>query len=202
MWSFLLGANHPRHAGLRGHCFEQDTWARLTTQTRVLYCTRCSRDSPGSFFADRVYGGGLAQLGERLNGIQEVGSSNLLPSTSLRPERGALRTTPWQASLRPEHGVLRTTPWQASLHFVYILQSKSTGRFYIGSCKDLLKRFRQHQCGYSAATKNRGPWWMPYHETHASLSAARAREAELKRKKSAESIRRFVLRVMPDLELL
>ena len=28
--------------------------------------------------------GGLAQLVERLNGIQEVGSSSLLPSTSLR----------------------------------------------------------------------------------------------------------------------
>jgi hypothetical protein len=36
----------------------------------------------------RLVDGVIAQLVERLNGIQEVRSSSLLGSTSLRPERG------------------------------------------------------------------------------------------------------------------
>ena len=128
----------------------------------------CPMGRSGREFRVVTESGGLAQLGERLNGIQEVGSSTLLPSTNL---------------------------W-----FVYILQSRSTGRFYVGSTNHLLRRFRQHQAGCSSATRHRGPWWMPYYEIHDSLSAARAREAELKRKKSAESLRRVVHGVQPGLE--
>ena len=78
------------------------------------------------------------------------------------------------------------------MYFVYILQSQSTGHFYIGQCDHLIERFREHQRGASLATRNRGPWWMPYYEAYSTRSDALRRERELKAKKSAVSIRRLI----------
>jgi len=78
------------------------------------------------------------------------------------------------------------------MYFVYILQSQTTGRFYIGQCNHLIERFHEHQRGASQATRNRGPWWMPYYEICSTRSEALRRERELKAKKSALSIRRLI----------
>ena len=78
------------------------------------------------------------------------------------------------------------------MYFVYILQSRTTGRFYIGQCDHLIERFREHQRGASQATRSRGPWWMPYYEIHPTRTDALRRERELKAKKSAVSIRRLI----------
>ena len=107
-----------------------------------------------------VRGGGLAQLGERVNGIHEVVGSSPIPST----------TTP----IPPSH--------PQPLYFVYILRSRSSGRFYIGSCSHLLRRFHQHQSNSVPATRHRGPWWMPYYEIFPTLSTARRRERQLKQR--------------------
>ncbi|MBU1908457.1 MAG: GIY-YIG nuclease family protein, partial [Verrucomicrobia bacterium] len=66
----------------------------------------------------------------------------------------------------------------------------------IGSTDHLLRRFQQHRAGYSAATRGRGPWWMPYYEIHTSLAAARHRESELKRKKSQRSLQALIRQLM------
>ena len=84
---------------------------------------------------------------------------------------------------------------------LYILQSETTGRFYVGHCENLLTRFDQHRNGHNKSTRGRGPWWMPYWEAHPSRSAAMAREHEIKAKKSAASIRRIILRAHPELAL-
>ena len=78
------------------------------------------------------------------------------------------------------------------MYFVYILQSLSNGKFYIGSTDNILRRFYEHQAGFTKSTRNRGPWFMPYYEIHKDRSAANKRERELKRKKSSESIRRII----------
>ncbi len=60
---------------------------------------------------------------------------------------------------------------------VYILKSQSTGRFfYVGHADDLVRRFNQHQSGYSVATRNRGPWIPMYTEQFTTKSEAAARE--------------------------
>lgn len=66
--------------------------------------------------------------------------------------------------------------------FVYILKC-SDQTFYIGSTNDLEKRLHQHNNLKSGAhyTKIRRPVELIYHESHNDLSAARKREAELKR---------------------
>ena len=72
--------------------------------------------------------GAVAQLGARLDGIEEVAGSNPAGSTT-----------------------------ESVMFGVYILQSQSTGRYYVGQTKDLQKRVAYHNANYSRALKNRGP---------------------------------------------
>ena len=71
---------------------------------------------------------------------------------------------------------------------LYILQSESTGRFYVGSTNDLARRLDEHQRGHSLATRARGPWKLVYQESFESLPEARRRELEIKRWKSAKLV--------------
>ena len=71
---------------------------------------------------------------------------------------------------------------------LYILQSQSTGRFYVGSTDNLGRRLNEHQRGKSLATRGRGPWNLVHSEQFESLAAARHREREIKRWKSARAI--------------
>jgi len=41
---------------------------------------------------------------------------------------------------------------------VYILESETTGKLYIGQTNDIKRRLNQHHRGYVSSTKNRGPW--------------------------------------------
>ena len=76
--------------------------------------------------------------------------------------------------------------------FVYILQSETTGRFYVGSTDDLERRLSEHQRGKNLATRGRGPWKLVCSEQTANLASARAREYEIKRWKSAKMIRALI----------
>jgi putative endonuclease len=105
--------------------------------------------------------GAVAQLGARLDGIEEVVGSNPIGSTN--------------------------TTSQAHF-FVYILQSETTGRYYIGQTKNLDDRVAYHNANYSRALKNRGPWTLVYFETYATRSQAMRRENYIKRQKN----RRFI----------
>jgi putative endonuclease len=87
------------------------------------------------------------------------------------------------------------------MYFVYVLQSVSTGRFYIGQCDHLIERFYEHQRGANLATRRRGPWWMPYYEVYETRSEAVRREAVIKSKKSAASIRRIIAHSFPNLNV-
>jgi putative endonuclease len=71
---------------------------------------------------------------------------------------------------------------------VYILQRKTTHRFYVGSTNDLARRMDEHQRGHSLATRARGPWELVYQERFESLVEARHREHEIKRWKSSRMI--------------
>ena len=72
--------------------------------------------------------------------------------------------------------------------FVYILQSGSTKRFYIGSTDSLDRRMSEHLRGHSLATRGRGPWKLVYTEEFPTLFEARQREREIKRWKSSRMI--------------
>jgi putative endonuclease len=76
--------------------------------------------------------------------------------------------------------------------FVYILQSETTGRFYIGSTDDLERRLSEHLRGHSPATRRRGPWTLVYKEQFDTVVEARRREYKIKQWKSAKLIQALI----------
>ncbi len=87
------------------------------------------------------------------------------------------------------------------LFYTYIIQSTTTGQFFVGSCSDLLESFNAHQNNCSKATRGRGPWWMPYFEIYGKLAHAQARESEIKAKKSTKYIRTTICTAYPLIDL-
>jgi putative endonuclease len=73
-------------------------------------------------------------------------------------------------------------------YFIYILQSESSGRYYIGHTEDLQKRIAQHNDPHYTLTTftktHKGPWVLVYSETFATRADAMKREREIKAKKS------------------
>ena len=72
--------------------------------------------------------------------------------------------------------------------YVYILQSQTTGRYYVGQTKDVEARLAYHNANYSRALRNRGPWQLIYFEEYTTRREAVRREQEIKRQKD----RRFI----------
>jgi len=76
--------------------------------------------------------------------------------------------------------------------FVYVLRSRSSGRFYIGSTTDLQRRLAEHARGHSPYTRDRGPWELVYQEEYAELAQARRRERQMKSWKSHRLIQQLI----------
>ena len=68
--------------------------------------------------------------------------------------------------------------------YLYILQSRKSGRYYIGSTNDPERRLNQHHNGYVTATRNKGPWDRVALIEFPSPTLARKAEYHLKRQKS------------------
>ena len=66
------------------------------------------------------------------------------------------------------------------MFFVYILQSETTGRFYIGTSKDVSSRVVHHNAGGTVSTKSGRPWELVYTESFSTISEARQRERQIK----------------------
>lgn len=64
--------------------------------------------------------------------------------------------------------------------YVYVLLSKRTKKWYIGSTKDMQKRISTHNSGNSRSTKHGVPWKIIYCEISLHKDDARAREKYLK----------------------
>ena len=75
---------------------------------------------------------------------------------------------------------------------LYILQSGSTGRYYVGQTKDLAGRVAYHNANYSKSLKNRGPWALVYSEEYATRSEAMRRERQIKSWKDRQLIAQLV----------
>ena len=76
------------------------------------------------------------------------------------------------------------------MYYVYVLQSENdSGRFYLGSTKDLRRRLESHNQGENKATKG-SQWKLVYYEAYIKLISARDREHKLKHDGRA---RRFLM---------
>ena len=72
--------------------------------------------------------------------------------------------------------------------YVYILQSESADRYYVGQTKDLQKRLAYHNSNYSLSLRNRGPWRLVHSEEYNTRSEAVRRELYIKRQKDRKFI--------------
>jgi putative endonuclease len=107
--------------------------------------------------------GPVAQLGARFHGMEEVVGSNPTRSTKLR-----------------------------SMPSVYILESATTGKFYIGCAAEVQARLKEHQRGQTVSTRGRGPWVLVFQEQYETLAEARRREQQLKSWKSHRCIQELI----------
>lgn len=78
------------------------------------------------------------------------------------------------------------------MFYVYIIQSKTTGRYYVGFTENIENRVDGHNSGKTPSTRNKGPWELVYHEKYDSKTEALKREREIKAKKSSTSIRQII----------
>ena len=77
------------------------------------------------------------------------------------------------------------------MFFVYILQSKKFGSYYIGSCEEVKTRLDQHNNGLVRSTKSKIPWGLVYVESFETHIEARARERQIKSWKKRSAVEKF-----------
>ena len=81
------------------------------------------------------------------------------------------------------------------MFWVYVLENPA-GKFYIGQTGNLGDRISDHNradCFEGHFTRKNGPWKLVWKEPHDSRSSAVQRERQIKRMKSANWIRRYLL---------
>lgn len=74
------------------------------------------------------------------------------------------------------------------MYYVYLIKSKIKDWIYIGSTKDLKKRFIEHNKGKIKSTKANMPFELVYYEAYKTYTLARKREIELKTKGQQKEI--------------
>jgi putative endonuclease len=77
--------------------------------------------------------------------------------------------------------------------FVYVLESLSNGRYYIGSSKNPDDRLLRHNRGSVQATRNKGPWIIKFKQYYENVADARRMELRLKKFKNKDIIERIIL---------
>ena len=78
------------------------------------------------------------------------------------------------------------------MHFVYILESESTGNLYIGQSAEPDKRLNDHNRGASPYTKNKGSWKRIHLCQFETLSEAILLEKKLKSWKSPKRVKTWI----------
>ncbi len=76
--------------------------------------------------------------------------------------------------------------------YVYILESITDGRYYIGSTVDLKKRLNHHVGGHTPTTKRFGKVKLVFKQEYDSLKDARIIEKKLKKLKRKDYIRKII----------
>jgi putative endonuclease len=76
--------------------------------------------------------------------------------------------------------------------FVYVIQSLSTGKFYIGHTNNLEDRLRRHNKGRSKYTRNKGPWKLIGFKTLQTRAEAMGFERKLKRLNREEVLKEIL----------
>ena len=79
------------------------------------------------------------------------------------------------------------------MFYAYIIQSIKTGKYYVGSGKDLRARLKRHNGGYTKSLRNKGPFKLRYVEKYLTKAEAYRREKQIKRYKGGEAFKKLIL---------
>jgi len=77
-------------------------------------------------------------------------------------------------------------PW------VYILFSKKSNKYYVGSTTDINNRVRHHQGGYTPSTKRLGSVSLIFRQEYPTLNEARKVEKRLKKLKRRDYLEKII----------
>ncbi len=78
------------------------------------------------------------------------------------------------------------------MHYLYILKSDQTEKYYIGETSDIEKRLKEHLSGKSSFGKRNKELQLAYKKEFHNRSEARKIESFLKRQKSRLFIEKFI----------
>ncbi len=78
------------------------------------------------------------------------------------------------------------------MFYVYILKSKSTGRYYIGQTNNIRERLKKHNLGKTKSTKYGIPWQVVYSEEFKTRTEVMKRENEIKSYKGGNAFRNLL----------
>jgi putative endonuclease len=78
------------------------------------------------------------------------------------------------------------------MYCVYVLKSKINNSYYIGSCKDIVKRVDLHNNGLVKSTKRYRPWKLVYKEGFNGYKETRRREFQIKSWKKRVAIENLI----------
>ena len=78
------------------------------------------------------------------------------------------------------------------MYYVYILQSRKTGRYYTGYTNNLEKRLKAHNSGKTKSLIKHIPLEIIKTEEYKFYEDARKREKEIKKYKSGEAFKRLI----------
>jgi putative endonuclease len=78
------------------------------------------------------------------------------------------------------------------MHYLYILQSEKTGKYYVGESSDFEKRLEKHIAGKTSYGKRNAGIKLVFKEAVSNRSEAKKLESFLKRQKSRKFIDKFI----------
>jgi putative endonuclease len=86
------------------------------------------------------------------------------------------------------------------MFYLYILQSESSGRYYIGHTNNLDRRLAEHNNPTYISSKTtkrfKGPWMLVYFEKYPNRSDAMAREGQIKAWKNRKAIENLIAKTV------
>ena len=77
-------------------------------------------------------------------------------------------------------------------YYVYVLKSLKNDSYYVGCTNNIERRLSEHNAGYSKSTRLNVPFKLVYKEEYNSLSDARVREQNIKKRKSRKYIESLI----------
>ncbi len=77
---------------------------------------------------------------------------------------------------------------------VYILKNNLTGRHYIGSTGDIIRRIAEHNRGQTKSTNRKSFWEIIYTEEYDNPLEAKIRERKIKSYKGGNAFKKLTMR--------